>query len=271
MSRYDVELSAADLEIGQDQYIDCVFCGRAKKMGISRVSDGVLYNCFSTACDSKGFIPSHPDYNKKLRTVEPKRRRWIGRARHPKPADLSYFENHFGIHLRLDYSLPDAGWDIQVTHNDEYLFPIRSRLGDRVGEVVRQPSWPGCLRSGRPGSPKANIYKEHDAPRLDWHRGNTEPHAIVLVEDQVSAEKVRQVTGHTGVALLGNTMNDADAALIAKDEPEIVFIWLDADMSDQAFKLNAKYGQLYKSSRVIFTEKDPKDLSGREILEQFAD
>jgi len=261
MSREATELEASDLQIGEDRYIDCTFCGRTNKMGVSRVSDGVLYNCFSSGCGARGFIPSHPDYDRKLRTMAPRHRRWIGKPEHNTGADWQYFYDHFGLNLKE--------WDVQTTHKDEYLFPIRTPEGVRVGEVIRQPTWPGCHRKGRPGAPKAQTYIEEFAPRLSWHKG--EGNAIVLVEDQVSAEKIKQTTGHTGVALLGNTMDQHAAGVIQAEQAEIVFIWLDADMASQAYLLNAEYGPLFRNCRVVYTDLDPKDLSADEILTQIGD
>jgi hypothetical protein len=261
MSREAVELEASDLQIGEDRYITCTFCGRDNKMGISRVSDGVLYNCFSSACNAKGFVPSHPDYNRKLKTLAPRHRRWIGKPEKSSGADWQYFNDHFDINL--------ADWEVQATHNDEYLFPIRNRQDVRVGEVIRQPTWPGSHRKGQPGRPKAQTFLEEGQPRLSWHTG--EGNALVLVEDQVSAEKVRQKTGHTAVALLGNTISAKEAHEIANWTADVVFIWLDADMASQAYLMNAEYGPLFKNSRVVFTEEDPKDLTAEQIIAEIGD
>ena len=279
MSREGIQLLAADLQVNEGRYLDCEFCGRANKMSVTRTSEGLLYNCFSSACDAKGFIADFPDYDRKLRTLPPRHRRWVGKPQSVVREDWEYFNKRFGIGINVTgYEQLDTDWNIYVTHHDEYLFPIRDRQDVRVGEVVRQPRWSGLNqppRAGRAGAPKALTYLEDGNPRLSWHRpwtgGVDVKPAMVLVEDQVSAEKIAQVTQHTGVALLGNTLGMAELTQLAAEEADMVYIWLDADMASQAYTLNAEYGSNFKNCRVVFTELDPKDLSESDLLAQFAD
>lgn len=256
MSKSDIQLLGADLHQGDTVYRDCPWCGRLNKAGITRTNEGLLYNCFSSGCGAKGFIPDIPDYNRKTRTIKPRFRRWIGRPEPVSDADCRYFRERFNVSL--------MNWPIYVTLSDEYLFPIRDFDDVRVGEVLRQPSWEGCHREGRADLPKALTYLDDGAPRLSWHKGY-HTRALVLVEDQVSAEVVRQSTQLTSVALLGNTLGTKELAELRRAEPEVLIIWLDPDMSAQAFKMNAEIGQNFPVSRVVFTDRDPKDLTRDEV------
>lgn len=262
MSREEVQLLGAELQIDQTSYEDCPWCGRIGKMGITRNREGLLYNCFSTNCGARGFISDFPTYEDrpKLRTPAPRYRRWIGRSEQASPEDFAYFRERFGVDL--------GEWEILVTAEDEYLFPIRSRDQFRVGEVIRQPVWdgePAPPRLGRDSQPKARTFLMDGMPRLSWFVGDRNPvfansRIIVLTEDQISAAKVKQITGYTAIALLGNTLGPREAKEIAEERAEQVFIWLDPDMNQQAFKLNAEWGQVLSPlTRVIFSEKDPKD------------
>ena len=259
MSRDQVQLLGADLDQDQTSYVDCPWCGKIGKMGVTRNREGLLYNCFSAQCNAKGFVPDYPDEERRTRTPIPRYRRWVGKNYPADPQDYNYFWERFEIDL--------GEWEIRSTGGDEYLFPIRTRVGHRVGEVIRQPIWDGqpeSPRKGRPGQPKARTFLDENVPRLSWHVADNR--IITLTEDQVSAEKVRQVTGYTAVALLGNTLGAREAHCIAAARAEQVFIFLDPDMNRQAFTLNAEWGQtLAPLSRVIFAERDPKDLSPTEI------
>lgn len=248
MSRHGVELAAADLHVDQTSYVDCPYCERIGKMGVTRTHEGVLYHCFAAACGEKGFIPDAVGYQKKTRTYKPRERRYVGQVYDPSTEDLEAFAEVFGI----------TDWGFQVTAHDEYLFPIRSADGFRVGEVIRQPTWAGFEhREGRPGRPKALTYLAQGVERISWHR--RDGNAIVVVEDQVSAQRIAEHTGLDAVALLGNTLTLEAAQQIQRVNDRHLIWWLDPDMTSKSFLMNAEFGPLFRFSRVVFSDLDPKD------------
>lgn len=262
MSKDSVRLSASALDIYETIYTDCPFCERLNKMGITRTPEGVLYNCFSTGCQSKGFIPdvygtAAPAKGK----VPVKARRYVGRILDVQDDDLDRFEAVFGF-------TPAPGW-VGVTQKDEYILPIRQphRLGGpdliRVGEVLRQP-WAGFTRKGRPEMPKAITYLQEQTARLAFyypHHLFEENLHLVIVEDQVSAMKIAVQGGGkiAAVALLGNSLGTQEGTLILQSKPTTVSIWLDPDMNAKAFEINAEYGASFPGCRVILSDADPKD------------
>lgn len=259
-----VELEAQSLQIGQSWYIDCPACGRQKKMGISRILEGVLYNCFSTSCGEKGFTGSNYQGSPKA-TAPVANPRWVGV---PEPITLDddlFFRTAFGVKLVDRWPRENVLWNVQVTPNDEYLFPIHNAKGSRIGEVIRQPVWSkhDCHRVGRQWMPKARTYIAAGQPKIDVVRGD--PNILVLVEDQISAVKVQQTTGFTGVALLGNDISADSTMALTKFNPTAVLLWLDPDMREHSYRLAAKVGGIFRDFRVIHSEEDPKETPRDEI------
>jgi hypothetical protein len=85
---------------------------------------------------------------------------------------------------------------------------------------------------------------------------------VVVVEDSVSAIKVSRVCDSS--ELLGSNLNLHKANGLARIYDNLV-IWLDSDKLKSALKFRDKYGIMFKSVRVIHTEKDPKEYSTYEI------
>lgn len=268
MSEYEVSLQAEKLGVWESQYIDCPFCGRKGRFSLTRKDDGVVYHCFSTNCGAAGFIPDHR--GAASAPPRPQRnRRYIGDQLQPSNDDVKFFYERFGIEVQRRGDLPNSGWSIGVTIRGEYIFPIHDSDGLRVGEVIRQPTWEGCPRQPVPGKPKALTYLDDKYLRWSWHQERRT--MVVLVEDQISAEKIRQCAGYASVALLGHTVNNLQAYHSALRDASVVAIWLDKDVAPKAYEMNAKYGGLWRSSRVIVTDKDPKDLADEEIREVLFD
>lgn len=272
MTTAEIALEASDLGTGESRYLDCPFCGRKDKFSITRTAEGVLYHCFSANCGAAGFVPDHGSIPQARGKKTRPRKRYIGNQQKITKEDWKFFRERFHIWLADIHSsfTPNGAWEIFVTHRGEYIFPILDLKGLRVGEVIRQPTWEGCHREPVPGKPKALTYIDHDALRISVHKAKTD--MVVLVEDQVSAEKVRSVTGYTAIAILGNTLSSEAALKIAGElKPQRLVWWLDEDMAETSYRLNARYGGYFNDSRVLVTPEDPKDTPKDDMKEVLFD
>lgn len=267
-----IQLEGENLGLWESKYIDCPFCGRDKKLGVTNSPNGLLYHCFSSHCGKAGIIGGQLGGRPLDKEETTRNRRYLGTTTVCSPEDKAYFEERFGIDTKAIY----------VTEKDEYLFPILDWEGLRVGEVVRQPTWagePSPVRAGRRGVPKALTYLDNRAARLAWYDmptlGSKEMVAdddlVVLVEDQISAMKVCQVTGYTAVALLGSDISMFSLQALRKRAKTSVVLWLDPDMNGKAFELASRIGGTFNDFRVKLSVADPKDLTDTQIEQHLLD
>lgn len=270
-AKQEIALEGAELAIWESRYIDCPFCQREKKMGITNSPDGLLYHCFSTHCGKSGNLGSRgTDGAPVVKTKKP--RRYVGHKIGSTVEDRQYFKDRFGLAM-TENARSNRHYEIMRTEHDEYLLSIRDHTGETVGEVVRQPTWsgePAPPIAGQPKKPKALTYLA--GPKLAWYdtretlsglTGNDD--LVVLVEDQISAMKIRDVTGYTAVALLGNWASADEVSIILKRATNSCILWLDPDMNSQAFRFAREYGALFNDFRVIMSVADPKDLTDLQI------
>jgi len=269
MSKHAVKLLAQGLSIGEDTgFVECPFCMAAheEKFSVTRTVTGLLYNCFRASCGASGFIPTgYWDDGPAARTTpKPKNRPYINALYLLTDMDTTFFKEEWGV----------DPIDFKVTSKDEYALPILHPVGFPRGWVIRQPVWKGvtsCPRKGVPNKPKALNYKDrHDHSRLSWSPWSrvVNPHQVVVVEDIISAWKIGQCYRDArGVALNGAKMGYPEAAEIAKENPTCVTIWLDPDVTNQAYKILHRWGLSFNYCRVVTSDADPKDMTPKQIEE----
>jgi hypothetical protein len=90
----------------------------------------------------------------------------------------------------------------------------------------------------------------------------------VIVEDILSAWKITQQTESVGVALNGADMGYEEVKELGGETPLSVTIWLDPDATNQAYKIQHKWGLSFNYCSVVTSEADPKDLSYDELMEK---
>ena len=89
--------------------------------------------------------------------------------------------------------------------------------------------------------------------------------SIVLVEDIVSAHKVGQIT--RCIPLFGTNVFDSVVSCLRLYKSPVI-MWLDKDQQDYARKRAMKLSMLTGcDTRFVFTDKDPKELSIKDIEE----
>jgi DNA primase len=108
---------------------------------------------------------------------------------------------------------------------------------------------------------------DDESPVLSWYGCNAG--SVVLVEDQISAIRVNQDTGHTACALLGTGLNEEKVAEIQRYFRHVLLA-LDADATGQAFSMARKWGQAFESFRVVILDRDIKDSDVQTVQNLFS-
>lgn len=269
MGKHDeaIRMDAGELPAGSSMRTLCPECdgGRTGEVSLSiaRTESGALaYKCFRASCGLSGYVgDTHP--NGVTREAKPTRLRpYMGELFDPDGRDYAYFSDRFGLR-------PDTlSNHIHVTEHGDYAIDIRSPWDSVRGYVIRRPTWTHAFvrppRLGTASGPKALTYMHDDGPAQAWYTVPGLGGPTVLVEDQISALRVRQ-EGLDAVALLGTTMTAAKAGEIARHRPSEVIIALDSDATEEAFRLAARWAPAWQNCRVAILPRDPKDLPTGEI------
>lgn len=280
----DIKLGALSLGYNETtRAIDCPWCdsrGDLEKgsLAVTRLSEGLVYQCFRVKCKEHGFISSSISelYEKKpkekkpqtfkrpLMHLPPKIIKWIGEEYNITPKDIS--RNH----LR---------YDVEV--NFLYM-PIYNSTGYEIGACIKK--LPEKFASGRTNMDYYHSQRKvvhywfnPDEPKLHFPLccvGYCED--LVIVEDILSAIRVQESTnGVRAVALLGTILSD-DKVQVIKTMCSNICLALDADTwyignkhkEPLPFTLHRKYSLHFDSFKLARVTKDPKSLSDQEIHEQ---
>lgn len=250
-------MEASCLSIGQSVRTVCPMCGGGNKhertFSVSRTPEGVVYNCHRGSCASAGFLPTAGALVPAQAKPTPQRA-YEGALHGLTEEDLAFFRERYEI-------TPPLGW--YRNDYDEYVLSIHNPLGYTRGYNVRQP-WPGAPIKGRPDKPKTRVWMHAAGPMQSFHTHGVAGDVLVLVEDQLSAEKARQA-GIGAVALMGTHLNADKVREIAMLRPKEVIIALDADATGLAFKHARAWGMAFNKTRVAVLEQDLKDCNMDEI------
>jgi hypothetical protein len=91
---------------------------------------------------------------------------------------------------------------------------------------------------------------------------NQQNECIVVVEDAISAIKVSRTCNSV---CLHNSIIPLELILRLSKRFKKLFVWLDKDKMKESFKEAKKAGLLFDDVKIIWTEKDPKEYSDKEI------
>ena len=251
-------LLAEQLPLNETIYSDCPSCGGRKKLSVTRVREGVLWNCFKDSCSVRGrsivqgeLLPP----KKKQTRLKPYRKPLYSL----EAEDMQYVRERFHVHLTR------GRCPMQRTEDDRYAMWVRDpRLYTR-GYMIRN-GWSGepeCPRVSDWDGPKAVLYMHTVGPTLAWYPVSGESR-LVLVEDQMSALRAQE-EGVSACALLGTDLDNDKVREIAMVRPTEVIIALDADATESAFKLARKWGLAFPKTRVAVLERDLKDEADGDI------
>ncbi len=243
---------SSDIPIGRSQYFDCVRCGRKKKLGITKQTDGLIYQCFSASCPLKG----HLYYAKTKEAVSDiLNKRTITPRKFVLP---EHFVNGFvsddGVKLAVKYDL------FEGYQQGRYRTAYDPRLNrqvfyhlDATGKIV------GAMGRSLDGTPpKAHIYENSEKSLFivgDSKIG-------VMTEDLFSAIMVSNV-GYTGIGLSGTSFNID--YLNQVESFDKIIIALDKDAGAKSFKLRKFLQMFVKDVRILLLEKDLKDMTREQV------
>jgi len=248
-------LSSIDLALGETSYNhNCPVCGEKGSFSITKISEGILYNCFRAKCGTKGFVPS-------LTGMSPHKKQEINK--------------HDKIIPRLTFvSLP--------TKVRLYL-KKRFYLSDKQ-LYENQIKW--CINNNRVVTPLYSIHKKYYGIQLRSYSNNTKVKAvvyttankelycplniiikrrgdIVLVEDTWSAIRLSYFV--PTVALLGTSLSASSANALAGKS---VYIALDNDATHKALKTLQFFGSIFDSYSTVVLSRDIKNMSDDRIIKE---
>lgn len=242
---------------------------------ITRVEHGLVYNCYRSTCEARGFVPTSGLLVQPSKPKDPRDslRPYWGEYWPISVADAAYFKRRFGLEDIPDYA-------IGVNEQDKYVFQVKGHDSHRVrGYLVRNEPWKlptGQMDPSYPRAPipsqkgsKSALYMHAVAPTQSWYVPDTYAvlrDTVVLVEDHVSALKVRQA-GFTGVALIGTNLDELKVREIAQFRPREVIIALDKDATSTAFKHARRWGLAFPKVRVSMLDGDIKDTDPQNVKE----
>lgn len=247
----------ASLLIGEGLGVDtgtrselCPKCGggatKEKAFSISKDTKGYLYwRCFRSSCGYKGSTGGG--------TKGPR-----ARSREPKilSADLvalvedqtDYFSDEYGVDQIADEIL----W---CPEREAFAFPIKASSGGTIGHQLR---W----YDGR--KPKSESYPGARNVPFIAHYPNNAQHGVVVVEDPLSALKVRSA-GVYAVALLGTNMDFERAYEIRVLSGSLVMA-LDKGTLPLALSYRDKFSSVFDKITIWSLDKDLKYVTRERII-----
>lgn len=226
------------------QHHPCPSCGSSD--ALAEFSDG-HYHCFSCRHFIPAKITSLEQVDKILKPQE--RLDW-----NKLPFDAGKNYSPLALKWLKGYGLTNEEIESNLLWSDYYemlLFPF-------YGESLL--CWQGRYFPSR--DPK--VYTAGYPDRHILVRGDAchPTSSVVVVEDSISSIKVSRVLPAS--ELLGSSLSRHKAVGLSRLFDNLI-IWLDADKVATAIKFKETYGILFKSIRVIYTDKDPKEYSTEEI------
>ena len=258
-----LKLDASFLDIGeQNNTIPCPECGVPKSFGVTRVPEGLVYNCLRVTCGARGFIPMVGGFQysaeKALKRKEkPKTNPYMGAMADLPKAVVTWIGDRYELSPTV---IEAQGWKYDNTGH-RIIMPLNSYFGYEFGHCGKK-----LPNSVYTGAKAFNYFSREEPtklafPKVDklWKGRNK---AIVLVEDVISATKVARYM-HCA-ALLGTNLTHKQIAFLSAHFTEI-YMMLDPDAIGKSLLYNRQYGSLFDQFRIINLPADPKDYPHRLI------
>ena len=257
---FDILALAEQLGNGQHSGLACPACEHPTDRALSLFVDGPIVKaiCHRASCQFRytAHIPGQESMSIKPSRAHP----YKGELSVLTATDLVWFSGRFNAH-------PYALSDIRKS-DGRYFLPIRGPEGIRRGWVSRRPWADSPLYEVDDMSTKSLTYMDNEEPVQSWSDPEISD-TIVLLEDQISADRVAWDTGLTAVAILGTGVNEEKVAELQRHTQHIL-IALDADATGQAFSIARKWGQAFDSCRVVILHNDIKDTDVETVKKIFS-
>lgn len=254
-------LQHATLQQGETVNAECPACGK-RKFYVTRKPQGLAYICFRASCGLSGFHSTCAMEPADYQVKKAKSRSYHGEIQHGDFRDLAYFAERFHI----DFELPEFYRYVKVAADQRYGFPIWGPAYEYRGIVLRRPIWDGipAPREDRLGGdyPKAvSFFEDNVKARMAWYHADESEDTVVIVEDQVSAMRIR-ANGITAVAILGTGFYPEfarDFNLYKSGECRYILA-LDSDAFAKSLGIARRWGPTFKHPlRVAALARDAKD------------
>lgn len=198
----------------------------------------------------------------------------------PAPASLQSVTNHFAKNVTkvttelqsLPYDVTDEirgealAWLNQYQLTNEELFR-NNILWSASSQMLIMPYFADgnllCWQGRYFPTRKQKVTTEgKPESHLLLHSSNKSDSRVCVVEDTISGIKVaRQMDS---CVLWGSNLSNQKARLLSKYYDHLV-LWLDGDKTREMIKFQTRYGWMFKSCKIISTDKDPKEHTTEEI------
>lgn len=251
---------ALDLKVGESKAFTCCFCNREKKLSVTRVDNGILYNCFRASCSGKGIIGSISSGTQlKVSPKEFKPRAMDKPLRNMTEYERAFLMSEYCLSIKQQEANGIKGFG-HAGAGAHFAVPLFYKDGKSWG-------WQLISKFTRVTGveKKVDTYKEQDGTTLHYARSEEFHYygtgVAVLVEDVFSAMRVSNIQGDSmlnGIALLGTTLNDEKVRDIRKHFDHII-VALDPDATTKGYAMKERWGLFFDTFSVSVLEKDPKD------------
>ena len=257
--RNEIKKLSSSLSVGNSGYYNCPNCYGTNKLGITKHIEGIVYQCFKSSCNTKGFIQvplsndamqhmlKHNEHTYKAKFKMPDY--WIkGFA----SDDSLKFAEKYGLLSPFLDRLFKTFYDPKL-HRQVFL---HHDIDDNVVGAMGRALEYGVV-------PKAYIYPNSVKTPFIVGLSNT----AVVVEDILSSISIYNA-GYTGIALSGTSII-LDHLSFFKGFDRII-ICLDKDAQEKSLELKKLLDFYCKDVIIIFIEHDFKDLTiaqTKEILQ----
>jgi len=250
--------AALSLEVGDSLNTLCPFCRvpHEMKMSLTRIDEGLLYNCYRASCGARGFISSVPGSILLNGEGRKKKKQFVPRE---FSGELELLPKEILEELSTKYTLTEEelheqGFRYDRKYNSLYM-PCFTARGEVFGGITKKLNF-----RGKAGTKSLTFFTKRTT---GLHYPLTERKGqIALVEDVLSA--IRCLRYSRTVALLGTHLNNERIRELREHTDSIVVL-LDPDATDKAFRYKKKFGFYFKKFEVRSLEADPKDLPEEEL------
>lgn len=242
-----IKNEANDLFIDESKSVICPFCNASheRSFSLSRVKDGILYNCFRAKCGKHGFIPESGirSYSKEDSTKEEPK--YVIKFNMETMQVLQDYENRYGLSKQiLSKYIAGTGYILNTMYLFFYVFNERgTRLGNKYV----------CKRIKGRGPKNYNL--NLDDPKIYFpivlNKG-----PILVVEDVLSCIKANQYV--PCIALLGTNLSRDKISILSKLTKNLI-IGLDRDATTKSFDYKNKYSVFFNTLDILILNKDIKD------------
>ena len=257
-----IRMSALSLAVGQTEQVECPSCHKPK-LSLTRTDSGILYNCWRPSCTMRGIVGSSAN----SLTDQPYEKQFVAR---PYMRPTSTLTHEFWEKYLSQYDTPRPAYSGQTVkqtagpNEATLVMPLFTAKGEHFGVTTK--SWLNSQKAGH------YLIKEVSPPtHFVRTAGDLPRNTAVLVEDVLSAIKVKYFSGLRGVALLGTSFEEARVRQLRDGGITNVLLWLDPDAQHKQMVIKKKYGIFFDQFSCVYSDKDPKDTKPSKLKELLGD